>query len=167
VPPSAAEAAIGWRTLKRTAAGPLRSDVIDHVFEFGGENDRAVVGDWNGDGVVTIGVFRNGTWFLDVNGNGRWDNGDVTAYFGREGDIPVVGDWTGDGVSKLGVYRNGTFYLDTDNNRTLDAHDKVFALGNPGDKPCAGDFTGSGVDTVGVYQDGSAASAPTPAPAGK
>ncbi|MBN2579059.1 MAG: carboxypeptidase regulatory-like domain-containing protein [Pirellulales bacterium] len=165
VPPDSSESAIGWRTLKRTSAGPLRSDVIDHVFEYGSEDDRAVVGDWNGDGVTTIGVFRNGTWFLDVNGTGRWDEGDVRVRFGREGDVPVVGDWTGDGASKLGVYRHGVFHLDVDNNRRLDATDKVFALGHAGDQPFAGDFTGNGVDTVGVYRDGAAAPAPTPAAA--
>ena len=112
MPPDPEDAAIGFRTMKRTSAGKMRSDLIDHVFRFGTEEDRPVTGDWNGDGVVAIGIFRNGTWFLDMDGDGRWSHGDVVVDFGQEGDIPVVGDWTGDGISKLGVYRNGTFYLD-------------------------------------------------------
>ncbi len=173
MPPEPEDATIGWRTMKRTSAGNMRSDLIDHVFRFGTESDVPVIGDWNGDGVYTVGIFRNGTWFLDMDGDGRWSTGDVVVEFGQEGDIPVVGDWTGDGITKLGVYRNGTFYLDTNNNHVLDATDKVFALGSPGDKPFAGDFTGSGVDTVGVYHDGGGAAetvsapAPIPAPAGK
>jgi len=170
MPPDPEDATIGWRTMKRTSAGNLRSDLIDHVFRFGTEDDVPVTGDWNGDGVRSIGIFRNGTWFLDINGDGRWGPGDAVVEFGQEGDIPVVGDWTGDGITKLGVYRNGTFYLDTNNNHVLDATDKVFALGSPGDKPFAGDFTSAGVDTVGVYHDGAGAEtvstpAPTPAPA--
>lgn len=166
MPPEPEDATIGYRTMKRTSTGNLRSDLIDHVFRFGTEDDAPVVGDWNGDGVYTVGIFRNGAWFLDMDGDGRWSAGDVVVEFGQEGDIPVVGDWTGDGISKLGVYRNGTFYLDTNNSHTLDATDKVFSLGSPGDKPFAGDFTGSGVDTVGVYHDGGATvAAPTPAPA--
>jgi hypothetical protein len=130
----------------------MRSDVIDHVFQYGSKGDRAVAGDWNGDGIRTVGIFRNGAWFLDMDGDGRWSDGDISVEFGQEGDLPVVGDWTGDGISKLGVYRNGTFYLDTNNNRRLDATDKVFQLGHSGDQPVAGDWTGNGVDKVGVYE---------------
>jgi serine-aspartate repeat-containing protein C/D/E len=163
IPPEPEDATIGWRSMKRTSAGKLRSDLIDHVFKYGTEGDKAVVGDWNGDGIYSIGIFRNGTWFLDMDGDGRWSSADMLVEFGQEGDIPVVGDWNGDGISKLGVYRNGTFYLDTNNNHMMDASDKVFALGNPGDKPFAGDFTGSGVDTVGVYEDGGTAVTPSEA----
>ena len=154
VPPDSADATTGYRTLKKGHAGKLRSDVIDHVFQYGTKGDIAVVGDWNGDGIYTVGIFRNGVWYLDMDGDGRWSDGDVMVEFGQEGDLPVVGDWTGDGITKLGVYRNGTFYLDTNNNHKLDATDKVFQLGGAGDKPVAGDWTGNGVDKVGVYHDG-------------
>jgi hypothetical protein len=156
VPPDPADAAVGWRTLKKGHAGKMRSDLIDHVFQYGEKNDIAVTGDWNGDGIYTIGIFRNGTWFLDMDGDGRFGKGDVVCQFGQEGDIPVVGDWTGDGITKLGVYRDGKFYLDTNNNRQIDATDKVIALGHAGDKPVAGDWTGDGIDKVGVYEDGAA-----------
>jgi serine-aspartate repeat-containing protein C/D/E len=165
VPPEPEDATIGWRTMKRTSAGNFRSDLIDHVFRFGAEEDKPVAGDWDSDGIYAVGVFRNGTWFLDIDGDGRWSQSDQVYEFGQPGDVPIVGDWSGDGVSKLGVYRNGTFMLDTNNNHVLDATDKVFALGGPGDKPFSGDFTGSGVDTVGVYQDGGAESVSIPTPA--
>jgi protocatechuate 3,4-dioxygenase beta subunit len=157
VPPEPADAAVGWRTMKKGNAGQMRSDVIDHVFQYGSKGDRAVAGDWNGDGIRTVGIFRNGAWFLDMDGDGRWSDGDISVEFGQEGDLPVVGDWTGDGISKLGIYRNGTFYLDTNNNRRLDATDKVFQLGHSGDQPVAGDWTGNGVDKVGVYEQNASA----------
>jgi serine-aspartate repeat-containing protein C/D/E len=157
LPPDPTEAAVGYRTLKPGNGGRLRSDLIDHVFQYGGKGDLAVTGDWNGDGIRSIGVFRGGTWFLDIDGDGRWTDRDVMVEFGRPGDLPVVGDWTGDGISKLGVYRDGKFYLDTNNNRQLDATDKVFALGSPGDKPVAGDWDGDGTDEVGVMHDAPAA----------
>ena len=131
----------------------MRSDLIDHVFRYGEKGDIAVTGDWSGNGIYTIGIFRKGVWYLDMDGDGRWSDGDVVVEFGQPGDLPVVGDWTGDGVSKLGVYRNGTFYLDTNNNHQLDAADKVIQLGQPGDKPVAGDWDGDGVDKVGVYEE--------------
>ena len=154
LPPDPEEAAAGYRTLKRTSLGKFRQDLIDHVFKYGSERDVPLAGDWNGDGVSTIGVFRDGEWYLDVNGNGKWDQGDVFARFGQPGDIPVVGDWTGDGIKKLGVYRNGTWYLDVQNRKVLDAHARVFRLGESGDIPVVGDWTGDGIDKVGVYKSG-------------
>jgi len=153
VPRAHEKSAIGRRTMKATAAGTIRSDVIDHVFRYGSGDDRAVAGDWNGDGVSNIGVFRDGTWFLDVDGNGRWSFDDVTVELGRKGDVPVVGDFDGDGIDNLGVYRQGTWYLDTNGDQRLDAHDQVFHLGGPHDLPTAGDFNGDGVDEIAVYQD--------------
>ena len=47
-------------------------------------------------------------WYLDMDGDGRWSDGDLKCDFGQAGDMPVVGDWTGDGIEKIGVYRNGT-----------------------------------------------------------
>jgi protocatechuate 3,4-dioxygenase beta subunit len=166
IPPDAQEAADAVRLLKKTAHGRLRADVIDHVFRFGNPGDRAVVGDWKGTGIYTIGVFRNGTWYLDLNGDGKWGPEDIAVQYGQAGDIPVVGDWTGDGITKIGVFREGTFYLDTNNNHVLDAGDKVIHLGQAGDLPVAGDFDGDGVDVVGVYHDtGGAAPAQASAPA--
>lgn len=154
VPPEPRDAAMGYRTMKKNPEGRMRSDLIDHVFQFGVEGDIPLVGDWNGDGIKTVGVFRDGAFFLDLDGDGRWSPGDVLAEFGQHGDLPIVGDWTGDGITKLGVYRNGKFILDTNNNRRIDADDKVFALGQPGDKPVAADFNGDGIDEVALYRDG-------------
>jgi protocatechuate 3,4-dioxygenase beta subunit len=151
LPPDPQHAAQGYRALKRTAQGLLRVDLLDHVFAYGGIGDLPLVGDFNGDGVKTIGVFRHGTWMLDTNGDGRLGPGDAIVEFGKPGDLPVVGDWTGDGVSKLGVYRRGKFYLDTNNNHMLDVADKVIDLGILG-RPAAADFDGDGIDEIVVYQ---------------
>ena len=46
----------------------------DKFYGFGGvAEDVPVVGDWNGNGVSKIGLYRNGFWVLDFNGNGSYD----------------------------------------------------------------------------------------------
>lgn len=137
---------------KLTSNGTMTEKAIDHVFYFGNEGDRAVTGDWNGDGVDNIGVFSNGEWYLDVDGNGRLSDTDRGYLFGQAGDIPVTGDWNGDGVTNLGVYRNGKFILDTNGNGVLDDSDAVVEAGEGGEIPISGDFNGDGVDEVGVVK---------------
>jgi len=143
--------------LKRTSVGAFRKDLIDHVFRYGEEGHVPITGDWNGDGVSSIGIFHNGTWYLDADGDGRWSAADVKVTMGQSGDVPVVGDWNGDGATKLGVYRNGTWILDVNGDRVLDAHDKVLRLGGPGDVPVVGDWNADGIDEIGVYRAGSGA----------
>ena len=43
-----------------------------------------MTGDWDGSGVTKIGVFIDGLWFLDLNGNGVWDEGDLWAKLGKK-----------------------------------------------------------------------------------
>ena len=55
---------------------------------------------------------RDGTWYLDMNGDGAFGAGDKKASFGQAGWSPVVGNWNGDGKTDIGVYKGGTWYLD-------------------------------------------------------
>ncbi len=154
MPPRPYDTSLGHRTLKRTANGELRTDVIDHVFYFGGARDIPVAGDWNGDGVDTIGVFMNGTWILDDNGDGRWLPGETMVELGQAGDMPVVGDFNGDGVTDLGVFRDGKWMIDINGNHTFDPDDLYIEFGQPGDMPVVADWDGDGIDEVGVYRQG-------------
>ncbi|MCC9609755.1 carboxypeptidase regulatory-like domain-containing protein [Blastopirellula sp. JC732] len=152
LPPKPDEATLGSRVMKLTSTGKVRSDLIDHVFHFGTAGNYPVVGDWDGDGIQTIGVFQDGEWRLDEDGNGRWDDEvDSRVKYGKAGDVPVVGDWNGDGIDELGIFHDGQWTLDHDNNRHLDDTDKVFMLGEAGDLPTVGDWDGDGYDEVGVY----------------
>ena len=105
-----------------------------------------------------IGVFRNGPWYLDYNGNRIWDpeSGDLSFWLGTGGDIPIAGDWNGDGIDEIGVFRNGPWYLDYNGNRVWDPEsgDISFWLGTTGDIPVAGDWNGDGKDEIGVFRNG-------------
>jgi serine-aspartate repeat-containing protein C/D/E len=153
MPPAPADAPHGTRKLRRAAQDEVRSDLIDHVFHFGTATDIPVIGDWRGSGIATIGIFRNGAWRLDIDGDGRWSAGDLALEFGQYGDKPVVGDWNGDGIADLGVYRGGTFILDSNGNRRLDPGDKQIELGGPNSQPASGDWDGDGTDEVAVYDN--------------
>ena len=133
VPPKADEATKGHRLLQRTPHGRARVDLIDHVFQYGEVGDQPVTGDWNGDGIATIGVFRGGRWNLDTDGDGVFTSADASVDFGGHG-TPVIGDWNGDGIDDLGVFADGVWTIDTNGNRELDAVDRVFEMGSRGDK---------------------------------
>ena len=75
--------------------------------KYGQAGDIPVVGDWNGDGVEDVGVYRRGTWILDANGNHVIDPADGVQQLGGASDKPVVGDWNGDGIDEIGLYRQG------------------------------------------------------------
>lgn len=100
------------------------------------------------------GVYRDGVWILETNGNRQLDGGDQAFRYGGPGDDPVVGDWNGDGFDQVGVFRDGTWFLDSNANRRFDARDASFTFGLPGDIPVVGDWNGDGIDDVGVFRTG-------------
>jgi hypothetical protein len=149
--------------------GTFDGALLDRVYQFMPApvaGDIPVAGDWTGTGTSKIGIYRpsTGQWFLDTNGNGVFDAGDVvTNYGGLAGDIPVTGDWTGSGTTKIGLFRAGFFWiLDTNGNGTFDAGDAAFAYGSPtggitggtADVPVVGDWNGTGTAKVGVFRLG-------------
>jgi len=108
--------------------------------------------DANESAVSTMGVFRNGTWYLaSANQN---SGGSVTKFqFGATdgGDVPLAGNWNGNGDT-VGVFRsNGQFFLSNSNTNNIASG---FLFGTRGDVPIAGDWNGDGVDTVGVFRNG-------------
>ena len=135
--------------------GPTIDQAI--FWSTGQSSDVPVMGDWNGDGKTKIGIYNNGTWILDYNGNGVWEGPgvDKTIYWstGQAGEVPVVGDWNGDGKTKIGIHVNGTWILEYNGNYAWDGTgvDKLIYFGGPGYRPMVGDWNGSGWTKVGAY----------------
>jgi hypothetical protein len=131
-------------------------------FAFGNRGDVPVVGDWDGNGSQTQGVFRAGIWSLanTLGRGGDWPvattlgnlYGAYAVRFGQRGDRPLVGDWDGNGRQTIGVQRGNLFLL-SDNN-LAPAATYAFRYGEVGDVAVVGDWDGDGVDTIGVYRSG-------------
>jgi hypothetical protein len=93
----------------------------DASYYFGLAGDIPVMGDWTFTGQRRMGIFRNGYWYVDVDGNGAWDQPpDSVLAFGLPGDLPLTIGLS-DGYLHLAVFRpnpgtpsiGGTLYVDT------------------------------------------------------
>jgi hypothetical protein len=125
-------------------------------FAYGLPNWEGVVGDWNGDGVVSVGVVNPlgqfATWYLrNENSPGGPDvTGGVPFAFGFTNWIPLAGDWTGSGHTGIGMFdpSSNTFYLENDPGSGK--VDFQFQYGAPGWIPVAGDWNHSGHAGIGM-----------------
>ncbi|HEV7239418.1 MAG TPA: VCBS repeat-containing protein [Thermoanaerobaculia bacterium] len=130
-----------------------RFDGTEIVIVYGREGDIPLHGDWSGDGVTRVGVYRpvDQTFhLLDKLATGSTEK---TVQFGKSGDIPLVGDWDADGRDSIGVYRpsESAFYLKNRNRAGAPEIGLTFGSANGGYIPLAGDFDGDGKTTVGLY----------------
>lgn len=105
-------------------------------------------------GIDRIGVFRpaDQRFYLDVNGDGVLDGGDiVTSPFGPSSQSPVAGDWDGDGADDIGAKRWSRWRLDSNGDRVFDPdEDQTFKFGAFTAAPVVGDWNGDGSDEIGA-----------------
>jgi len=137
--------------------------LTDQGVYFGARGDIPIVGDWNNDGVDTVGVVRfdpaanNLKWYFSntpLHAAPPWQAvpvslGPIT--YGDANDIPVTGDWDNNNQDTPGVVRLVSgglkWYLD---NQFGTASDQTFNYGNAGDYPIVGDWQCLGTDTPGI-----------------
>ena len=120
-------------------------------FFYGVPGDVPLMGDWDCDGIDTVGMFRPSNGFAYLRNTNDFGIGEIEFFFGNPGDIPIVGDWDNDGCDSLGVYRGGHVFL-TNALETAFA-DIDFWFGNPGDSPFTGDFDDDGFTEVGLFRE--------------
>ena len=135
----------------------LDSSNADTAVVFGLPGDKPVAGDWDGNGTVTVGVYRPSdyTFYLrNTNTAGPADL--VVSLSSYYGETPVAGDWDGDGIDTVGMHNSSTatFYLR--NTNTSGPLNVSVGFGNIGDIPIVGDWDGDGKTTVGSYKSSSA-----------
>jgi endoglucanase len=136
----------GFWYLDYDGNGVWDGGVKDKAYTFGwpATGVTPMLGDWSGTGTTKIGIYYQGFWYLDYDGNGVWDGGvnDKAYNFGwpASGVTPLVGNWGGDGKTKIGIFYNGYWYLDFMGDGVWDggAIDKAYVWGQSGDTPIVG-----------------------------
>ncbi len=98
-------------------------------------------GDYDGDGLSDLAVFRPATGFWAVRGVTR-------THFGISGDIPVSGDYSGDGTTDIALFRPSAGLWAV---RGLTRA----TFGRSWDIPVPGDYTGDGICDIAYYRKGS------------
>lgn len=112
----------------------------DYAYYFGNPGDKPFTGDFNGDGIDTLGLHRESTgrvYFRFTNTQGVADRDFI---YGDPGDRIVAGDWNGDGKDSPALFRpsNHTLYFRYTN--TQGVADDEFTMGGTDFVPISGDF---------------------------
>jgi len=137
-------------------------DTIDaspgvNSFYFGDPGDVPFMGDWDGDGIATPGLYRQSDGYVYVRDTNTQGIADTEFFFGDPGDFPLVGDFDGDGRDSVSIWRSSEARVYIINELGTDGEglgeaEFSFEFGDPGDAPFVGDFDGDGIDTVGLYR---------------
>jgi len=82
-------------------------------FIFGNPGDKPFVGDFDGNGVDTVGLHRESTGLVYFRNTLTTGIAHSQFIYGDPGDVLVAGDWDGDGDDTVAVYRpsNGLLYV--------------------------------------------------------
>jgi hypothetical protein len=112
----------------------------DYSYVFGNPGDKPFAGDFNADGIDTVGLHRESSGFMYFRNTNTTGNADYQFYFGNPGDRLIAGNWIGAGEDYPGVFRPGnrTVYLRYAN--TQGNADEAYNWGESHYVPVAGNF---------------------------
>lgn len=107
-----------------------------------------IVGDWNGDGVDTIGLYRRTDSTFHLRNSLTGGSADTFFAFGSAGSnwIPIAGDWDANGVDTIGLYDPTLSDFHLKNSFAGGPADRKFQYGptnaSPAWRPLIGDWNG-------------------------
>ncbi len=99
--------------INRLGANDAGLGAAEFDFLFGNPGDRPFVGDFDGDGIDTVGLHRESTGLVYFRNSLTTGIADSQFIYGDPGDMIAAGDWDGDGDDTVAVYRpsNGLLYV--------------------------------------------------------
>jgi glucose/arabinose dehydrogenase len=113
----------------------------DTSYFFGNPGDAPFTGDFNGDGIATVGLYRESTGLVYFRNSHTQGIAEFQFFFGNPGDRFVGGDWTDGGFDAPGLFRpsQAAFYLKHEN--TQGNADEQFGYGTGTMRPVAGHWS--------------------------
>jgi len=144
----AAEIAV-FRRAKKSSFVINQSTAAPITVTFGKAFDEPLLGDWNGDGQLDVGVRTPRASKFKL----KTPTGVVKVKFGLASDMPISGDWDGNGTTEIGIRRStdGTFWP-----RYADGTSSPIWLGDTDDLPVTGDWDGNRTTDLGVFDQATA-----------
>ncbi|CAN5367919.1 hypothetical protein BH10ACI2_BH10ACI2_19970 [soil metagenome] len=123
-------------------------DGIITYYPWGMTGDKAVRGDFDGDGKNDPAVFRPsiGAWFIAQSSNGTVK----VDLWGLAGDNLVPADYDGDGKTDIAVFRNGVWYIRQSSN----GQNFISQWGLATDTLAPADYDGDGKTDLAIYRNG-------------
>lgn len=123
--------------------------------QFGKQGDIPVSGDWDGDGVADLAVYRDGSQtggqsYFFYRPSSQPGTNFISIAWGAAGDKPVAGDYDGDGKMDAAVFRPSIarWYI----LRSFDNQFVQSQFGVQTDIPTPADFDGDGRINLAVYR---------------
>ena len=112
----------------------------EYSYLFGDVGDKPFTGDFNGNGIDTVGLHRESSGFVYFRNSNTQGVAEFQFFFGDPNDRLVAGDWTGDGKDSPALFRpsNKTVYLRYTN--TQGNANEDYTWGNTPYIPVSGDF---------------------------
>lgn len=128
-------------------AAAWNSNVSAASVTYGRASDQLLVGDWNGDGLDSLAIYRDGV----IRGRNALGPGpeDVTLTIGRPGDTIIVGDWNGDGIDTVGLRRGTSYFIANSHSNAVSSS---VNLGRSYDQSLVADWNNDGKDTIALRQ---------------
>ena len=123
------------------------------VFSFGTPGAVPLMGDWNGDGIDTVGTYDPNTSIVSLRHTNSAGPVDVTFTLGLPGDAVIAGDFDGDGTDTVSVVRPSDGFVLVYDTIGADLGDPAatYTPAGTGGTIVAADFNGDGTDTIGSW----------------